>query len=144
VRAQVAVLTRRQYALVYSELPGYVTKTIVNLLLSITVGSLFFRLPPTSSAAFTRGSLLLLSTMFNAYLSLAELGKAIEGRDIVRRQGDWGFFGSSALALARVAGDLPLIFAQCLLFGTVTYVLAGLQVRYSPSSRMRYLELTSR
>ncbi|SCV68567.1 BQ2448_688 [Microbotryum intermedium] len=128
---QVMLLTRRQYALVYSELPGYVTKTVVNILLSITVGTLFFRLPPTSSAAFTRGSLLLLSIMFNAYLSLAELGKAIEGRDIVRRQGDWGFFGSSALALARVAGDIPLIFAQCLLFGTVTYLMAGLQLSWS-------------
>ena len=127
---QVAILTRRQYALIASELPSYVTKTIVNLLLSVTVGSLFYRLPTTSSGAFTRGSLLLLAIMFNAYLSLAELGKAIEGRDIVRRQGDWGFFGSSALALARVAGDLPLIGAQCLLFGTVTYFMAGLQVSH--------------
>jgi len=125
---QVAILTRRQYALIASELPSYVTKTIVNLLLSVTVGSLFYQLPASSSGAFTRGSLLLLAIMFNAYLSLAELGKAIEGRDIVRRQGDWGFFGSSALALARVAGDLPLIGAQCLLFGTVTYFMAGLQV----------------
>lgn len=133
---QVAVLTRRQYALIASELPSYVTKTIVNLLLSVTVGSLFFRLPPSSSGAFTRGSLLLLAIMFNAYLSLAELGKAIEGRDIVRRQGDWGFFGSSALALARIAGDLPLIGAQCLLFGTVTYTMAGLRVSRRAATRV--------
>ncbi|GAA5889931.1 hypothetical protein JCM5296_003652 [Sporobolomyces johnsonii] len=124
---QVALLTRRQYALIASELPAYVTKTSVNLLLSLTVGTLFFRLPPTTDHAFTRGSLLLLSIMFNAYLSLAELGKTIEGRDIVKRQGDYGFFSSSALAVARVAGDIPLIGVQCLLFGTITYLLAGLQ-----------------
>ncbi|KAK4057655.1 hypothetical protein OIO90_001303 [Microbotryomycetes sp. JL221] len=124
---QVAILTRRQYSLIASELPGYVTKTTVNLLLSVTVGSLFWRLPTETTGAFTRGSLLLLAIMFNAYLSLAELGKAIEGRDIVKRQGEWGFFGSSALALARVAGDLPLIGAQCLLFGSVTYTMAGLR-----------------
>lgn len=138
---QVAVLTRRQYALIASELPSYVTKTIVNLLLSVTVGSLFWRLPVSSSGAFTRGSLLLLAIMFNAYLSLAELGKAIEGRDIVRRQGDWGFFGSSALALARIAGDLPLIGAQCLLFGTVTYTMAGLRVRISRASTSEHCVL---
>ncbi|GAA6061045.1 hypothetical protein JCM10212_004619 [Sporobolomyces blumeae] len=124
---QIALLTRRQYALIKSELPAYVTKTTVNLLLSITVGTLFFRLPPTTEHAFTRGSLLLLSIMFNAYLSLAELGKTIEGRDIVKRQGDYGFFSASSLAVARVLGDLPLIGAQCLLFGTITYILAGLQ-----------------
>lgn len=129
---QVALLTRRQYALIRSELPAYVTKTTINLLLSLTVGTLFFRLPATTEHAFTRGSLLLLSIMFNAYLSLAELGKAIEGRDIVKRQGDYGFFSSSALAVARVLGDLPLIGVQCVLFGTITYLLAGLQVRLPP------------
>lgn len=107
--AQVAILTRRQYALIISELPTYVTKTFVNLCISVLVGTLFFQLPATSTGAFTRGSLLLLSILFNGYLSLAELGKTIEGRDIVKRQGDFGFFGASALALARVAGDLPLI-----------------------------------
>ncbi|GAA5941325.1 hypothetical protein JCM3775_001542 [Rhodotorula graminis] len=124
---QVALLTRRQYALIRSELPSYTTKTVVNLLLSVTVGTLFLRLPPTTEHAFTRGSLLLLSIMFNAYLSLAELGKTIEGRDIVKRQGDYGLFSSSALAVARVLGDLPLIGVQCALFGTITYLLAGLQ-----------------
>ncbi|BGP04521.1 hypothetical protein JCM10049v2_000323 [Rhodotorula toruloides] len=124
---QVVHLTRRQYALIRSELPAYVTKTLINLLLSVTVGTLFFRLPPVTEHAFTRGSLLLLSIMFNAYLSLAELGKTIEGRDIVKRQGDYGFFSASALAVARVAGDIPLIGVQCLLFGTITYLLAGLQ-----------------
>jgi ATP-binding cassette subfamily G (WHITE) protein 2 (SNQ2) len=133
--SQIVILTRRQYALVASELPTYVTKTIVNLLISVLVGTLFFNLPETTSAAFTRGSLLLLSVVFNAYLSLAELGKTLEGRDIVKRQGDWGFFGASALALARLAGDVPLIGAQVLLFGTITYTLAGLQV--SPCSLTR-------
>lgn len=124
---QVAILTRRQYALIRAELPTYTTKTTVNLLLSVTVGTLFFRLPATTEHAFTRGSLLLLSIMFNAYLCLAELGKTIEGRDIVKRQGDYGFFSASALAIARVLGDIPLIGVQCLLFGTLTYLLAGLQ-----------------
>jgi ATP-binding cassette subfamily G (WHITE) protein 2 (SNQ2) len=128
---QVVILTRRQYALIRSELPTYTTKTIVTLLLSVTVGTLFFRLPATTAHAFTRGSLLLLSIMFNAYLSLAELGKTIEGRDIVKRQGDYGFFSASALAVARVLGDLPLIGVQCLLFGTITYLLAGLQLSFA-------------
>lgn len=118
--AQVAILTRRQYALIISELPGYVTKTFVNLCISVLVGTLFFQLPATASGAFTRGSLLLLSILFNGYLSLAELGKTLEGRDIVKRQGDYGFFGASALSLARVAGDLPLIVSLTSLVLPVT------------------------
>lgn len=125
--SQFIILSRRQLNLIISELPTYVTKTLVNILLSLLVGTVFFHLPPTTEHAYTRGGLLLLSIMFNGYLALAELGKAIEGRDIVKRQSDYGFFSSSALALARVVGDLPLIGVQVLLFGTMTYVLAGLQ-----------------
>ncbi|KAI5478137.1 ABC drug exporter AtrF [Pseudohyphozyma bogoriensis] len=128
---QVGLLTKRQYALIGSELPTYVTKTGVNVALSVLAGTLFWMLPHTTEAAFTRGSVLLLSIMFNAYLSLAELGKAIEGRAIVKRQSDYGFFRPSALALARIAGDLPLIGAQVILFGTMTYVLTGLQRSWS-------------
>lgn len=124
---QVALLTKRQLQLIKSELPAYVTKTSVNLALSVLVGTLFLQMPQTTGGAFTRQSLLLLSIMFNAYLSLAELGKAIEGRDIVKRQSDWGFFSTGTVAAARVIGDLPLIGVQVLLFGSVTYLLAGLQ-----------------
>jgi len=124
---QIGLLTKRQYSLVLAELPTYKTKTAINLAISVLIGTLFFRLPSTTADAFTRGSLLLLSIMFNAYLSLAELGKAIEGRDIAKRQSDYGFFSAAALALARVAGDVPMIGVQVILFGTVTYLLAGLQ-----------------
>jgi ATP-binding cassette subfamily G (WHITE) protein 2 (SNQ2) len=56
---QVVILTRRQYSLIISELPTYVTKTTVNVLLSLLVGTVFFALPPETDAAFTRGGLLL-------------------------------------------------------------------------------------
>lgn len=61
--AQIALLTRRQYNLIRSELSTYFTKTSVNLALSVLVGTLFYALPPTTSAAFTRGSLLFLSSV---------------------------------------------------------------------------------
>ncbi|GAA95733.1 uncharacterized protein L969DRAFT_92858 [Mixia osmundae IAM 14324] len=129
--SQLAVLTRRQYALIRSDLGPYVTKTGVNILLSVIVGTLFKDLPRTSDGAFTRGSILLLSILFNGYLQLAELSNALVGRPIVKRQRQYGFYQASALSLARTVGDLPLIALQSFLFGTITYVLAGLQRTWS-------------
>lgn len=124
---QVCYLTRRQYALVSADLKPYITKTVVNVILSVIVGTLFFQLPQTTEAAFTRGSVLLLSILFNGYLQLAELGNTLVGRPVVKRHGFLGFYGPGCLAVARTLGDLPLIAVQVALFATITYVLAGLQ-----------------
>jgi ATP-binding cassette subfamily G (WHITE) protein 2 (SNQ2) len=126
---QVLILTRRQYALIRADRRPYITKTIVNVTLSVLVGTLFLNLPKTTEGAFTRGSVLLLSILFNGYLQLAELGNTLSGRPVVRRQQQYGFYMPSALAVARTLSDVPLIAAQVLLFASITYFLAGLQVR---------------
>jgi ATP-binding cassette subfamily G (WHITE) protein 2 (SNQ2) len=126
---QVLILARRQYALIRADLRPYVTKTVVNVTLSLLVGTLFLDLPKTTEGAFTRGSVLLLSILFNGYLQLAELGNTLAGRPVVRRQRQYGFYMPSALAVARTLSDLPLIAAQVMLFASITYLLAGLQVR---------------
>jgi ABC-type multidrug transport system permease subunit len=124
---QVGFLTLRQYDLIRADLQPYITKTIVNVTLSVLVGTLFYQLPATTEGAFTRGSILLLALLFNGYLQLAELGNTLAGRPIVKRQSSFGFYSPSALALARTISDLPLIAAQVVIFATITYFLAGLQ-----------------
>lgn len=128
---QVAYLVLRQWALIRADLRPYATKTIVNLMLSFIIGSLFFQLPSTTEAAFTRGSVLFLSIMFNGYLQLSELANTLAGRPIVQRHARFGFYSPSALAMARTISDLPIIAFQVLLFGSITYLMAGLQADWS-------------
>ncbi|OAV90720.1 hypothetical protein PTTG_00050 [Puccinia triticina 1-1 BBBD Race 1] len=124
---QLAYLTSRQYALIRADLRPYITKTMINLLLSVVIGTLFYQLPKTTEAAFSRGSVLFLSVLFNGYLQLSELGNTLMGRQITQRHGKFGFYSPGALALARTLGDIPLITAQVLMFASITYGLAGLQ-----------------
>lgn len=124
---QLIYLTRRQYALIRADLRPYLTKTLINMSLSLIIGTLFYQLPKTTEAAFSRGSVLFLSVLFNGYLQLSELGNTLMGRQIVQRHGRFGFYSRSTLALARTLGDIPLIAAQVLLFASMTYGLAGLQ-----------------
>ncbi|PLW13544.1 hypothetical protein PCANC_09627 [Puccinia coronata f. sp. avenae] len=124
---QLAYLTSRQYALIRADLRPYITKTTINLTLSLIIGTLFYQLPKTTEAAFARGSVLFLSVLFNGYLQLSELGNTLNGRQITQRHEKFGFYSPGALALARTLGDIPLITAQVLLFASITYGLAGLQ-----------------
>ncbi|KAA1075362.1 ATP-binding cassette transporter snq2 [Puccinia graminis f. sp. tritici] len=124
---QLAYLTSRQYALIRADLRPYITKTMINLVLSVIIGTLFYQLPKTTEAAFSRGSVLFLSVLFNGYLQLSELGNTLMGRQITQRHGKFGLYSPGALALARTLGDIPLITAQVLMFASITYGLAGLQ-----------------
>ncbi|KAH9813379.1 ABC-2 type transporter-domain-containing protein [Melampsora americana] len=124
---QVAYLVLRQWALIRADIRPYMTKTIVNVMLSLIIGSLFYQLPATTEAAFTRGSVLFLSILFNGYLQLSELANTLAGRPIVQRHRRFGFYSPGALALARTISDLPLIAFQVSLFGSITYFMAGLQ-----------------
>ncbi|EGF97712.1 uncharacterized protein MELLADRAFT_84519 [Melampsora larici-populina 98AG31] len=124
---QVAYLVLRQWALIRADLQPYTTKTIVNVMLSFIIGSLFYQLPATTEAAFTRGSVLFLSILFNGYLQLSELANTLAGRPIVQRHRRFGFYSPGALALARTISDLPLIAFKVSLFGSITYFMAGVQ-----------------
>ncbi|KAI8462016.1 ABC-2 type transporter-domain-containing protein [Phakopsora pachyrhizi] len=124
---QVLYLTLRQYALIRADLRPYATKTLINILLSIIYGTLFYQLPATTDSAFTRGAIIFISILFNGYLQLSELGNTIAGRPIVKKHGSFGFYSPGALAIARTLSDIPLIAVQVILFATITYLLTGLR-----------------
>ncbi|KAI9604722.1 hypothetical protein H4Q26_002691 [Puccinia striiformis f. sp. tritici PST-130] len=96
---QLAYLTSRQYALIRADIRPYVTKTIINLVLSVIIGTLFYQLPKTTEAAFSRGSVLFLSVLFNGYLQLSELGATLMADRSPRGTGSSAFtpLGSRSL-----------------------------------------------
>ena len=42
--------------------------------------------------------------------------KAVSGRNVVKRHEDYAFYRPSAVAIARVVQDFPLLFAQVIPF----------------------------
>jgi hypothetical protein len=54
--------------------------------ISIIVGSLFPKLPQTSSGAFTRGGALFIALLFNSFTAFAALPTQMMGRPILQKQ----------------------------------------------------------
>ncbi|CAD6885875.1 unnamed protein product [Tilletia laevis] len=95
---------------------------------SLIISSLFFNQSFDSSGTFTRGGIILFSALLNGWLQLAEGFEAVAGRPMLARHKQFAFYRPSAVVLARVIVDIPLLLVQCFLSTIVMYFLAHLRI----------------
>lgn len=81
-----------------------------------------------TSGAFSRGGTLFFSILFLGWLQLTELMPAVSGRAIIQRHKDYAFYRPSAVAIARVVVDFPVIFTMVVIFTLIVYFMTGLDV----------------
>ncbi|KAI4287079.1 MAG: hypothetical protein L6R35_003666 [Caloplaca aegaea] len=128
---QVLACTAREFWLVFGDRPTLYTKLFTIISNGLIVGSLFYDLPETTDGTFTRGGALFFSIVFLGWLQLTELMKAVSGRVVIARHKDYAFYRPSAVVLARVLADFPIILVQVIIFGVLMYFMTNLDVDVS-------------
>lgn len=125
---QVLACARREFWLVSGDTTTMYTKAFVIVANGLIVGSLFYGQSLDTSGAFSRGGAIFFSILFLGWLQLTELMKAVTGRAVVARQKDYAFYRPSAVTLARVLTDFPILLPQVAVFGLLMYFMTGLDV----------------
>ena len=125
---QVQNCVRREFWLLFGDMTTIYTKLFIIVSNGLIVGSLFFGEPLTTEGAFSRGGALFFSILFLGWLQLTELMKAVSGRAVVARHRDYAFYRPSAVVIARVVVDLPVLFVQVCIFGIIMYFMTGLDI----------------
>ncbi|KAK7181443.1 hypothetical protein DPSP01_008673 [Paraphaeosphaeria sporulosa] len=128
---QVLACTQRELWLTWGDKTTLFTKFFIIISNGLIVGSLFYGESLDSSGAFSRGGALFFSILFLGWLQLSELLKAVSGRVIVKRHNDYAFYRPSAVALARVLQDFPLLLFQVVPFVLIMYFMTELDVDVS-------------
>ena len=128
---QILVCTQREFWLVWGDKPTLYTKFFIIVSNGLIVGSLFHGQPLNTEGAFTRGGTGFFSIAFLGWLQLSELVTAVSGRVVIDRHRDYAFYRPSAVVLARVLADLPIIFAQVVPFTIIMYFLTSLDLNVS-------------
>ncbi|CAD6567917.1 MAG: hypothetical protein ASARMPREDX12_000840 [Alectoria sarmentosa] len=128
---QVLACTQREFWLVWGDKPTIYTKFFIIVANGLIVGSLFYGQPLNTEGAFTRGGTGFFSILFLGWLQLSELMKAVSGRVVIDRHREYAFYRPSAVVLARVLADIPLILTQVIPFTVIMYFLTGLGVTAS-------------
>lgn len=125
---QVLACTKREIQLTLGDKTTLYTKFFIIISNSLIVGSLFHGQASNTLGNFSRGGTLFFSILFLGWLQLSELMKAVGGRPIIARHKDYAFYRPSAVVVARVVQDFPLLLVQVVPFSIVVYFITGLDV----------------
>ncbi|KAI4169784.1 MAG: hypothetical protein LQ343_005433 [Gyalolechia ehrenbergii] len=128
---QVLACTAREFWLVWGDKPTLYTKFFIIVSNGLIVGSLFYDQPNSTDGAFSRGGTIFFSILFLGWLQLTELMKAVSGRVVIARHKEYAFYRPSAVSLARVVADFPLILVQVIIFGIIMYFMTNLDADVS-------------
>ena len=123
---QVWALMKRQFILKWQDQFSLVTSWTTSIAIAIIAGTVWLQLPQTSSGAFTRGGVLFIALLFNAFQAFGELASTMIGRPIVNKHRAYTFHRPSALWIGQIAVDMAFSAAQILVFSIIVYFMCGL------------------
>jgi ATP-binding cassette subfamily G (WHITE) protein 2 (SNQ2) len=123
---QIWTLMQRQYLIKWQDKFSLVVSWITSIVIAIVLGTVWLNLPKTSAGAFTRGGLLFISLLFNAFQAFSELASTMIGRPIVNKHKAYTFHRPSALWIAQIIVDLAFSAVQILIFSIIVYFMCGL------------------
>ncbi|KAL5426170.1 hypothetical protein PMIN04_002068 [Paraphaeosphaeria minitans] len=123
---QVQALFKRQFLLKWQDKFTLFTSWATSIIIAIVIGTVWLDLPTTSDGAFTRGGVLFIALLFNAFNAFSELPGVMLGRPIVNKHRAFTFHRPSALWVAQIGVDLLFSSAQILIFSIIVYFMTGL------------------
>ncbi len=123
---QVWALMQRQALIKWQDKFSFTVSWITSVAVAFVVGSVWLNTPRTSQGAFTRGGVLFISLLFNAFQAFGELPATMLGRPIVNKHKAYTFHRPSALWLAQIIVDLGFATTQILVFSIIVYFMTGL------------------
>ena len=124
---QVLACTLREFWLFWGDKSTLYTKVFIIISNGLIVGSLFYGESLDTSGAFPRGGALFFSILFLGWLQLTELVRAVSGRVVISRHRDYAFYRPSAVVIARVMLDLPVLAIQAVVFTVILYWMSNLE-----------------
>ncbi|KAF5670571.1 ABC transporter [Fusarium heterosporum] len=123
---QVWALMKRQFTLKLQDTFNLGFGLLRSILIAIVLGTLYLNLGKTSATAYSKGGLLFISLLFNAFQAFSELGSTMTGRPIVNKHKAYAFHRPSALWIAQIGVDQVFAASQILLFCLIVYFMTNL------------------
>ncbi|RMZ85272.1 hypothetical protein DV738_g374, partial [Chaetothyriales sp. CBS 135597] len=123
---QVWALVQRQFLIKWQDKFTLVVSWITSIVIGIVIGTVWLNQPKTSAGAFTRGGVLFIALLFNAFQAFSELASTMLGRPIVNKHRAYTFHRPGALWIAQILVDLCFASVQIFVFSVIVYFMTGL------------------
>lgn len=95
--------------------------------MAVIIGTVFVRLPDSTSAFFSRGGILFLAVLFTTLVPLSEIPTLYGQRPIVLRHKKAAMYHPFIEAFAMTLADIPITLLTLTIYSIVLYFVVGLQ-----------------
>ncbi|KXH25655.1 ABC-2 type transporter [Colletotrichum nymphaeae SA-01] len=137
---QVRLTTKRAYQRIWNDISATATAAVLNIILALIIGSVFYGTPDATSGFYSKGSVLFQAILMNALTAISEINSLYDQRPIVEKHASYAFYHPSAEAIAGIVADIPIKFVTATCFNLILYFLAGL--RREPGQFFLYFLIT--
>lgn len=127
VPMQVRLCMRRAGQRLRNDLPTALSPVVVQIILSLIIGSIFYNSPNTTNGFFQKGAVLYFAVLMNALLTMNEIMQLYSQRPIVEKQAGYAFVHPFTESLASIIVDLPIKLMRVSGFTIILYFLANLR-----------------
>ncbi|KAK4230160.1 ABC transporter G family member 11 [Podospora fimiseda] len=123
---QVWALAKRQFLLKKQDVLALILSWLRNIIIGIVLGTLYLNLGKTSASAFSKGGLMFIALLHNAFQSFSELAGTMLGRAVVNKHRAYAFHRPSALWIANILVDQVFASTQVFVFSVIVYFMTNL------------------
>ncbi|KAF7560816.1 hypothetical protein G7046_g3310 [Stylonectria norvegica] len=123
---QVWALMKRQFTLKIQDRFNLTLAWFRSIVIAIVLGTLYYDLGKTSGSAFSKGGLMFIALLFNAFQAFSELAGTMTGRAIVNKHKAYAFHRPSALWIAQIFVDQAFAATEIMVFSIIVYFMTGL------------------
>ncbi|PON27717.1 ABC-2 type transporter [Trichoderma gamsii] len=133
---QIRYNTKRAYQRIWNNWSATMASTVVQIVMALIIGSIFFDTPANTNGFFAKGSVLFIAILLNALTAISEINNLYSQRPIVEKHASYAFYHPATEAAAGIAADIPIKFITATVFNIILYFMAGL--RREPSQFFIY------
>ncbi|KAJ5115360.1 hypothetical protein NUU61_001119 [Penicillium alfredii] len=132
VPMQIRLCIQRAYQRMLNDLPTAMSPVVVQIILSLIIGSIFYNNPDNSDYFFQKGAVMYFAVLMNALLTINEIMQLYNQRPIVEKQNGYAFVHPFTEALASLVVDLPIKLLRVTIFSVVLYFMTNLRREPGP------------
>jgi ATP-binding cassette subfamily G (WHITE) protein 2 (SNQ2) len=123
---QIWALMRRQFTLKMQDRFNLSLSWIRSIIIAIVLGTLYLNLGQTSGTSFSKGGVIFIALLFNAFQAFSELASTMTGRPILNKHDAYCFHRKSALWLGQIFVDTAFSATEIMVFSLIVYFMTNL------------------
>jgi ABC-type multidrug transport system permease subunit/ABC-type multidrug transport system ATPase subunit len=127
VAQQIGLCTRRAYQRIMGDISATATTILINIVLSLVLGSVFFNTPDATAGFSSKGAVLFMGVLLSALSTISEINSLYSQRPIVEKHASYAFYHPATEAIAGIIAEIPIKFCTSVVFNLILYFISGLR-----------------